>query len=153
MQKVLKLDLTDMVPQEASFELSGAPGKKLVLIPYTLRVQIWAEKKYGKKQIEAAIIGSDVATFSELVFYMLKDKAAFPKIDDLLDAVITFKDRANVTNALLESIGLSQPVLEKLTKQLEAQQAEGNEQSPSQTTGANSTTQLQVSTGIPASNS
>jgi len=139
MQKVLKLDLKDMIPQSAFFELSSHPGKKFELKAYTLRVQLWAEKKYGKEQIEKAITGSDIATLADLVFYMLVDKTCFPTIEDLLDAVVTFKDRENITTALMESIGLSQPVLEGIVKQIEAQNKEGNE-APQEKTGAISTT-------------
>lgn len=140
MQNVMKLNLTDLVPQEAPFSLSSRPGKTFKLCAYTLRVQAWAEKRYDKEQLQAAIMGNDITAYTDLVYYMLVEKKEFPDQDNFLDAVTTFADRQAVTQALLTSIGLSQPILKKLAEQVEGDEA-GNAESPSQKTGASITTE------------
>lgn len=141
MQKVVKLNLEQLVPQAVEFELSSVKDKKLTLNAYTLRAQIWATKTFGgNEKLEYIMSKWPVDEMSQIAWFLLKEKDQF-KNDyvNFLDGVITHKDRTNMVEAVLGSIGLSMPVLEDLAKQLEAQEP-GNDVSPEVLTGANSTT-------------
>lgn len=139
MQKTMKLNLDDLVPQEAHFRLSSTGETVHTLKPYTLRVQMLAIKKFGEEKLGAAIQNSDVAVLVELAWDVLKDQKPFANFEDFLEKIVTYKDRQAVVDAMLTTAGLSQPVLEKLAAQLEEQQ-KGNAQSPVVSTGANFTT-------------
>jgi hypothetical protein len=143
----LKIDLADLVPQEATLELSSRPGKKYILKAYTLRVQIWAAKRFGKEMLKEAFgAEADIGVLSEIAFEVLKDKSEFKTLEDFQDAVATYEDRNSLARAMYTTVGMSQPVLDKYTKKLEDQQAaeagaEGNAPSPAAApTGQPSTT-------------
>ena len=139
MQNTLKLSLEDLVPQEATFTLSTTRERVHTLKPYTLRVQLHAQQRFGEAKVVEAIQRSDMAVLVELAWFVLKDKKPFQdNYETFLDAIESYKDRQAVVDAMLTTAGLSQPVLEKIEKQLGAQ-SQGNE-SPSPSTGANSTT-------------
>ena len=142
----MKLDLSDLVPQEVKFKLSGTKDVEHTLGAYTLRVQLYAAKTFGSEAIERAIATRDLIILPQLAWYVLKDKKFFAdSFDNFLDAVVSYQDRETVVNAMLETAGLSQPVLEKLAKQLEK-----NESAPAnEPTGANSTTESPASIPTP----
>jgi hypothetical protein len=137
-QKTVKLDLSSLTPQEATFKLSSRPDKIFTLVPFTLRVQAHAMKTWGAEGLEKIIATKPVLELAELGYFQLKDKSQFKSFDDFLDAVVTFIDRDAVVAAVLLTVGLSQPVIEGLEKQLE-EQKQGNDSSPAQT-GQPSTT-------------
>lgn len=152
-QSTVALNLDEMIPQDVHFELSKFPDRKFTLGAFTLRVQIWAQKTFkGRADLERILSERPVDELSQLAWHTLKEKDAFKDYDGFLDSVVTFKDRNNLADAVLASVGLSQPVLEGIAKQLEAQE-KGNAPSPSQTTGDESTTSSQPSTSIPLTNS
>ena len=150
MEKQLTVNLDDLIPTDVDFELDRRPGEKFTLGAYTLRVQIWASKEFGKEQLQTAIHSKDAVILSQLAWHVLKQKDRFKSYDDFLDAFVTFKDRDTLMKTILATVGLSQPIIEKLAEQLDRQR--GNGQSPVQQTGANSTTQSPASTpGVPPS--
>jgi len=141
MQKIAKLDLSKLTPQESKFKLSSFPDKEFHLCPHTLRVQAWAFGRFGRETMEKMIANRSIIELAELGFFQLKEKAQFKTLDAFMDAVVTYPDRDALATAVLESIGLSQPVLEDLNRQIEAQQSEqvGNEESPAPTGQVSST--------------
>ncbi len=145
-QQILKLNLEDLEPATASFKLSTFPEHTFKLKPYTLRVQLWAQKTFKKDILQDAVFKQDIELLTELAFYILsdEDKKILPTTEAMQDAVVSFKDRSALINAILETMGFSQPVVEKLTdqlnKQLEAQKNAGKSQDPSLSTGESSTT-------------
>lgn len=126
----MKLDLNDLQPAEAPFSLSN--GKTYTLKKFTLATQIWLQRKFGQENIQGIFTELKIPEISEIVFYLLKDKQDFKTVEDLQENIVTQKDRVELIQALLTTIGLSQPVLEKLN--------ESEAQSPSQPIGAQATT-------------
>lgn len=143
MSKTVALDLSDLQPADGFFELSTKPEKRFRLLPYTLRVQLWATKHFGKDKLQSAVTKQDIEVLSELAHHVLdaEGKKEFPSLESLQDAVLSYKDRKALVDAVLETIGLSQPVLKKLTEQLEAKEKEGNAPDPAEnSTGEKSST-------------
>lgn len=145
-QKIIKLNLDDLIPQDVQIELSTMPGTKLTLGAFTLRVQLWATKTFGGRDGLERLIGEQPAEeLAQLSWHVLKEKDLFKNnYDTFLDKVVTFKDRTAIKDGILKSIGLSQPVLENIEKQIKAQEA-GNVEAPAQT-GENSTTSSPANT-------
>lgn len=145
-QKIIKLNLDDLIPQDVQIELSTMPGTKLTLGAFTLRVQLWATKTFGGRDGLERLIGDQpVEELAQLSWHVLKEKDLFKNNYDIfLDKVVTFKDRTAMKDGIMKSIGLSQPVLENIEKQIKAQEA-GNVEAPAQT-GENSTTSSPANT-------
>lgn len=142
--KIAKLNLDDLAPTNVDFELSKYPGVKFTLGAFTLRVQLWLTKRFGEAAVQSAITGVDLTVVSETAYHVLDaiSKAEFKTVEDFQEAIVSFKDRHNLKKALLETMGLSQPVLDKIQAQLEAKD-EGNVPPPQagdQPTGESSST-------------
>lgn len=123
----MKLDLNDLQPTEAQFELSTYPGKAHTLKKFSLAVQVWIEKRFGKENVDAIFSDQRVGDISEIIYFMLKDKIDFPSLEVFQESIVTQKDRVQIYDALFKSIGISQPILEKLSKEA---QVEGNAPGP-----------------------
>lgn len=149
--QVAKLNLEDLVPSPSTFELSSFPGRKLQLGAFTLRAELWVKKTYGSKGLETAIGTQDLALLLPIAFYLLspEDKKAISSEDLLAEATVTFKDRAALAKAVMESFGLSQPVLEDLERQIKAQEKKDSGESPAEPIGGNSTTNAPTPTAGP----
>jgi hypothetical protein len=134
------VNISELVPQEAEFQLSSTNELVHVLKPYTLGVQLWAAKKFGSEILEKALNTRDAEVLSELAWHVLRDKSVFSNsFENFLDSVVTFQDRSNLLTAIFQTVGMSQPVLENIAKQIEDKNKAGNENSPEQT-GHSSTT-------------
>lgn len=131
----MKLDLNDLKPEEATFELTGKPGVKITLKKFSLAAQIWVRERFGAdSDLKGIFENQKIPEISEIAFYLIKDKSLFKNIEDFQEAVLVQKDRIELLTAMLATIGISQPIIEHLSKE----SAEGNEQSLSQPTGAQS---------------
>lgn len=139
------LDLAELVPQEAHFKLSTTGDLVHTLKPYSLRVQLWAAKTFGSAEIERAINARDAGVLSAIAWEVLKDRTPFRDFDHFLESVESYTDRSNLLTAVFETLGMSLPTLQKIAKKMEAAQT-GNAQSPSEPTGANSSTQSEAPT-------
>ncbi len=142
MNKPAVLNLDDLIPADAYFELSKFPEKKFRLKAYTLRLQLWAEKRFTKKGMADAIGSQDLAVLSELALYAMddEDKKLFPTLEDLQDAIVSYRDRSAFLHAILDSVGLNIPAMEKISKDIEAQEGPGKPQPQSDlSTGESST--------------
>jgi hypothetical protein len=113
------LDLSALAPQEATFTLSGLPDKTLTLCKWTLRVRAWAFEKYGAKELQKIFAEHRILPLSEIAFFMLKEKDAFKSFDDFQDAVSTTQDYLAITKAILKSVGIGEPEIEKINDDLE----------------------------------
>lgn len=140
----MKLDLNDLLPVEAPFELSN--GKKYTLKKFSLAVQIWMQQNFGGvDNIEAIFREQKLKEISEIVFYLLKEKGEFRTIEEFQEIICTQKDRVEILTALLKTIGISQPIMEQVTS--------GEAISLGQQTGAQVTTSLPANTDTPLTNS
>ncbi len=145
----MKLDLTDLKPQTAKFTLSEHPDVVFELKKFDLNARIWLHNKFKQDEIKAFFANQSMPEISEVVFYLLKNKELIPTLYDLRASVVTQTDIAAIFQALLTTIGISEPVVDKLMKEAHA----GNAQSLNQLIGAESMTSSQPSTDIPLSSS
>ena len=140
----MTIDLNDLLPQEAEFKLSKFPDKIYTVVEFSLYYQAWAKKRYGA-DLKTIFENQALPEISEMVHHMLKNKNDFPTLEDFQKAILTQQDRVSVMQAVIKSIGLSQPIINQIAKD----NLEGNAISPSQPTGAQSTTPSQASTTTP----
>ena len=140
----MKLDLHDLQPKEAQFNLGETA---LTLRKFTLASQIWTQQRFGTENIQGIFSNLRLGEISEIAYYLLKDKKPFPTLESFQEAVVTQRDKMNLIQALLDTVGISQPVIERLNQE----NPTGNEQSPSQSlTGAKSSTESQTLTDGPS---
>lgn len=118
---IMKLKLEDLVPQKAAFKLSTLDNE-ITLRPWSLRVRFWALEKYGQERLQEILQTQSLKELCDIVFYMLsdEDKKRFKSFDDFLDSVQTTQDILNLSMALLGTIGLSEPVIEQIRKEMHA---------------------------------
>jgi hypothetical protein len=129
----MKLDLKDLLPEDSNLELSG---KQFTLNKMTLRGRIWMQKKFTEDKIKQIFSDLSFEEISEIAYFLLKEKDQVKSVEDLQDLVVTQQDRVNLIQSMMATIGLSEPVVKKLSEST----APGNEESLSQPTGANTTT-------------
>lgn len=115
----MKLNFEDLVPQKASFKLSTLE-REITLKPWSLRVRFWALDKYGQERLQEILQKQSLKELCEIVFFMMsdEDKSRFKSFDDFLDSVQTTQDILNLSMALLGTIGLSEPIIEEMRKEL-----------------------------------
>lgn len=130
-----KITLEELVPAESKLVLSKRPNTNYTLCEYSLRVKMWAKKRFGT-QLKAMFDERDIESIAELVFFMLKSKADFNRdggsgdpnqgykddfadLDDFFRNIVTIQDQYNIMTAVLETIGISQPILDDLKKDVE----------------------------------
>jgi len=141
----MKLDLTDLKPTEATFVLSKFPEKPMTLKPFSLNAQIWVTERFGVPAIEGIFKDQRIGDISEIVFFLLKDKSPTPTLESFRESILTKQDKLAMMNALLETIGISQPVMAELTKAASS----GNAESLNQLIGASTTTSSPPNTATP----
>lgn len=141
----MKLDIQDLQPEEAVFEVSGKPGKLYTLNKLTLRGRIWLNKRFTQEQIKSMFETQNIGDVSEIAYYLLKDKSDFPTLEEFQDSFVTQKDFVALMKSLLATIGISEPVMQELSKEYDS----GNVPSPVAPTGDSSTTSLPQNTATP----
>lgn len=115
----MKLDLNDLKPKECLLELSDFPGKKYTVKKFSLAMQIWMRDRFGPEGIGGIFKNQKLPEISEIVHHLLKDTSDFPTLESFQEAIVTQQDRVNVLTAVLETIGISQPVIKKLSDDAE----------------------------------
>lgn len=155
--QVAKLDLSDLSPAPAEFKLSGYPDHTFRLGAFTLRVELWVKKTLGKETLHRAIATQDLELILPIGWHVLdqESKKLFSDMDAFAEAIVTFQDRGNFSSAVMETFGLSQPVLEKIAKDLEeaAKKEKALAEEKEKLTGADSTTNAPTPTAGPSTNS
>lgn len=109
------LNLNDLIPKEATLVLSEKPGKVYTLSKFSLYYQAWAQGTFGVEQFNEHLRTMYLPTIALLAHKLLKDSVDFPTADDLMKAIVTSEDKKALLGALLETIGISQPILEKIS--------------------------------------
>ena len=114
----MKLKIEDLVPQKAFIKLST--GKEIELAPWSLRVRFWALDKYGAEKLQDILQTQSLKEITEIVFFMLtqESKKLFSSFDDFCDHVVTTQDILSLTMALLQTIGISEPMVDELRKEM-----------------------------------
>lgn len=124
------LNLADLSPQEAVFNLSTSPGQPLTLCRWSLRIRTWAQTKYGSEGLKNIFEKHQLVEIADMVYFMLKDKTAYPTLDSFLDAVVTTQDQVNIIKALLQTIGFGEPEIEQVSKAMKVDQPAPKAQAP-----------------------
>jgi len=127
-----KFRIEDLKPTESSFELEAFPGRKFTLKKFSLATQIWANQRFGEERIKLVFKNMLMGDIAEIVHHLMKEPMP---LMELLENICTQVDRISVAKALMETIGMSQPVIDKLAQDEAAD--EGNAAAP---TGANIST-------------
>lgn len=116
---VPKIDLTALIPQETFYATSmtiSGNEPPIYLEPFTLHAQLWLAKKYKTEaEIKQLFIERDVEKLCELGHFLAKDKERFPTFESFLKKHGNALDSIMLVNALLKTIGLSQPEIEQIT--------------------------------------
>ncbi len=99
------------------------------------------------KQIIKIFQNQRIGDISEIAYYLIKDKTGLLDLISFQEQIITQQDRVNLIKALLETIGISQPIVAEITKEMAKEEASGNAEAV--LTGQDSTTSLPVSTATP----
>lgn len=109
----VKLALEDLKPAESTFSLYEKSGKVYTLKKFTLADQIWAKRTFGDRLGEI-FEKVDLPGIAELAHHLLKDKTDFPDFLTFAENIVTQEDKIGLIKALLTTIGVSQPVIQKL---------------------------------------
>ncbi len=119
----MKLTLDDLKPAESTFTLSEKQGVIFTLKKFTLADQIWAKRKFGDRLFEV-LEKVEIEGIAEIAFHLLKDKTPFKDFEGFTECIVTTEDKIGVLKGLLATIGISQPIYDKLTEEAAAK---GNE--------------------------
>lgn len=110
----LPLNINDLAPQEATFELSNLEGKKFTLGRWSLKTRAWAFDTYGPEKLKEIFEKQQILDLAAIAYYMLKEKDQFKSKDEFLDAVVTTQDILVVTKAILKTVGIGEPEIKKI---------------------------------------
>lgn len=108
-----KFDLNDLKPVESTFKLSN--GKEYTLKKFSLAAQIWMHQRFGAEKVQQIFEKVSIPEICETVHFLMKDKSDFPTFLDLAEAITTQADRLAIVQAIIETIGISQPMIDKIT--------------------------------------
>jgi len=125
-----KMDLLDIIPKKSEITLNG---KEYELRPVSLSDETWMNRQFGS-ELQAIFSELRMIEICRIVYHLLADRRDFPSEmrddfnDDgdpvklkvkgyevLMGHVHGKKHQLDIINALLENIGLSQPLLDKAT--------------------------------------
>lgn len=107
--------MEDLKPQEADFQLSG---KTYTLKKFSLDAQIWVRAKFKQDELESIFREQKIPEIAEIAHYLLKDKTDFPTFKEFSETIAGPLDTHNVLQAMLTTIGLSQPIQEAIKKEI-----------------------------------
>ena len=142
---ILPLSLNDLNPTEAVFTLSTMPGTPLTLRPWSLYVRAWAQNKYTNAGLQTIFSKQMMVEIAEIAFFLLRDKSPFKDENDFLDKVLTIQDQINLIKAVLQTVGIGEPEIEKISQSLPKKGEDVDPKTPSpgpkkSKTGAKSST-------------
>ena len=128
----MSLKLEDLIPQTAEIKLRNLPDVPLKLRPISMADEIWLKQKYGDK-IESIFNELKMREICEMVYHQIEDKNLFVKrdikivnedgdeqviklggVELLLMLISGTQEKIEMVQALLQTIGISRPMLEKL---------------------------------------
>lgn len=120
----MKLKFDDLVPQSATFKLSTLE-KPIVLKPWSLKVRFWALGKYGHERLQTILQTQSLFELCEITYFMMADesKALFKDFDEYTEKVVSTADILALVTALLNTIGISEPMIDEIRKELHEREA------------------------------
>lgn len=128
------IELEDIIPEPGEFILRKTGDRVHRLRPINLEDHTWITKNIGdEKRVKEIMEGKDLAELCKLIYHQLEDRAQFPsrlevQINDegdeverkitgpqaLAQCVVSKIDQRDLYVALLKTIGISQPILDKI---------------------------------------
>lgn len=145
----IPLKLQDLAPKESKFKLGDFPDKEFTLCRWSLRVKAWVLERYTSEEINQIFSTQKINDIALIAHYMLKEKDQFlddkgaPTLEAFLDCIVTVQDQVNVIKALLATVGIGEPEIEKINAAILKEQdapKDPNVKSPKSKTGAKSLT-------------
>lgn len=109
------INFEDLIPRESVFTLSEKPNKVFTLKKFSLASQIWVKREFGNR-LEEIFEKIELEPIARITFYLLKDKTEFKDELDFMEAIVTPKDKLGILRSLLETIGISQPIIDDALK-------------------------------------
>lgn len=116
--KDFPLDLESLSPRESELVLSTQKDP-IVLKVWSLRVRAWAFDKWGPAKLQEIFSKQQILPISEMAYFMLKDKDRFKTLEEFQEAICTVQDQVNLSKALLASVGIGEPEIEKINTMIE----------------------------------
>lgn len=147
--KNIPLKLNDLIPKEAKFRLSDFPDKEFSLCRWSLRVKGWVLEKYTSDEVNEIFSQQKINEIAVIAYFMLKEKDQFlndkgeQSIDSFMESIVTVQDQVNVIKALLTTVGIGEPEIEKINDSISKDSQEiksPNVKSPKKKIGAKSLT-------------
>jgi hypothetical protein len=153
LDEMKKLELTDLIPEFAKFRLAATGDHEHTLRPVDLGDRAWVTRTFGSyNEIERIFARQDMEAISKIVFHQLVDKSPFAQIEEdewdddgvkigtrkvggyrlVMRALRSPMEMIALMNALIKTVGISEPILEELKKGVEA--ANREEKKSAQTT-------------------
>lgn len=127
-QTIAPIDLMGLAPKQAEFRLGDYPNRHFTLCRWSLRVRAWAVEKYGTDKLNAVFTNLQIGEIADIAWFMLLEKDAFNgEFVKFLDSISSTQDQLNLINALLGSVGIGEPEIEKI---MAAQAKAGGKQVP-----------------------
>lgn len=115
----MKLQLTDLKPQEATFTLEKTGERVHTLKIFSLRDRIWLKERFKTTdEIKAIFESANLGSMAELAFHMLKDKSPFKDFLDFADHVVSIPDQMALMKAVIKTVGIDDEAIKKLTAQV-----------------------------------
>lgn len=117
------LKLEDLKPQTALLKLSTLGETELTLKVFSLADRIWLQQKYGKAEIEGIFSEQRLIEMAEIAHHLLVDKTQFKTFLEFADKIVTIQDQIELTQALLKTIGIDEPLIKKLAAEMEGKES------------------------------
>lgn len=119
--EIMPLQLTDLVPQNATFTLStmpddkDAPRTEIHTRRWSILIRKWAIEKFGAKVVQNAFNTLEINIISEIAYKMLSDESRklFKDADDFLDKIVTVQDQLSLMTAISKNFGIGEPEMKK----------------------------------------
>lgn len=164
------IQLEDLIPEKATFTLKATGDRVHTLRELDLGDQVWLKGRFGEKEIERIFNKRMMPEICVIVMRLLEDRTGFEPErvmekdfetgeekevfltgpEKLQRCIAGLPEQQTIFLALLKTIGISQPVLDKLIEEEEKKSHQGL---VPQYAGEKSTTSSPQSTSEPATSS
>lgn len=91
-------------------------------------MRVWATEKYTSEGLQQIFEQQKIDQIADLAWFMLRDESKKFFQDsksNFLDSVVTFDDQVKLIKALLETIGIGEPEIEKIATALGPEAVKG----------------------------
>lgn len=113
------LKLEDLAPKEAFFKLEALPDSVLTLKKFTLNDRIFLNQRWpDPAEVNKIFSELKLGEISEIAFRLLKEKHLFKDLEAFRESIVTIADIQNLISATLETIGISEPIMNQMAEAL-----------------------------------